>query len=299
MNKTQYWLPLEERLKVLLLGAGTKGGSGKSLILENIYAWYGYKFDLVPRAWDGDRMGTFAHSIGAESIFASGGAGIPLQNVFGEVLQDEEHSVFMIDTPASSEDQVRASFEKIDFEALYLHGVHIVLVVSITHEEETRSKVLPWMQFLKGCSSNLFVRNRVIEAEPVSLPVSPSEDDLVVDQGHFTPQELVGFVRGREEPLHKALLPYLRSFRRPFMEAKRRGSRTALGEWNAIRDKVWADYPAGMRNESNFMPGAMVLDRFYDQLDAFADRLLPADFQGRLPGTFELAERLGREGAVA
>ena len=290
MSKTQYWLAPDERLKMLLLGAGTKGGGGKSLGLANIYTWYGYKFNLLPRAWDCDRMESLANTIGAQSIFHLGAGGIPLQNVLGEVLQDERHSVFMMDTPASSEDQVRETFRKIDVEALYLHGVHIVLVASITHEEETRSKLLPWMEILDGFSSNLFVRNWVTEAEPKSFPRSPRGDDLLIEQRHYMPPELLSFMRERGQPLHSALFPYLRSFRRPFMEAKRRGSKTALLEWNAIRDRAWEDYPINMQNESNFMGSAMVLDQFYDQLDKVADHLLPAEFQGRPVGTFALPE---------
>ena len=148
MSKRQRnWLERSERNKIMLLGAGTKGGSGKSLKLANIFTWYQYKFSLVPKVWDCDSMQTLTRMIGAQSLFGLSDE-IPLQWVLGEVLEDREHSVFILDTPASSEAQVRKAFSKVDSEALYLEGVHIVLVASITKEEETVSKVVPWVDML-------------------------------------------------------------------------------------------------------------------------------------------------------
>ena len=79
------WLERRERLKLILLGGGTKGGTGKSLGLGNIFTWYGYKYHLVPRVFDCDSMQTLTRMIGAESLF-SGSEEIPLQWVLGEVL---------------------------------------------------------------------------------------------------------------------------------------------------------------------------------------------------------------------
>ena len=73
---------------------------------------------------------------------------------------------------------------------------------------------------------------------------------------------------------------------------------TALPEWLAIRDQAWAKYPDELRNESNFMPGAMVLDKFYDQLDLIADDLLPIAFQGRVRGTYALGSEASRTGSA-
>ena len=289
-NRTgENWLERQDRRKIVLLGAGTKGGSGKSLGLANFCTWYGYKYNLIPKVWDCDRMQTLTQMLGAESIFASS-EGIPLQWVIGEVLRDEEHSVFILDTPASSEDQVREAFSKLDPESLNLHGIHVVLVASITKDAETVSKLMPWMEFLGGASSTVLVRNWVTPTEPLAFPFEEGEDVLWVEQGHYEPPELLRLIYVAQQPLHAALFPYLRSFKRRFMEAKNRGSKTALAEWIAIRDEAWANYPVKMRNESNFMVGAMVLDRFYDQLDGLADELLPADFQGRAPGTFSLPD---------
>ena len=287
MSKRQRnWLERSERNKIMLLGAGTKGGSGKSLKLANIFTWYQYKFNLVPKVWDCDSMQTLTRMIGAQSLFGLSDE-IPLQWVLGEVLEDREHSVFILDTPASSEAQVRKAFSKVDSEALYLEGVHIVLVASITKEEETVSKVVPWVDMLHENCSFLFVRNWVTETEPRAVPMVDGES-FTIEQGHYSPPELLQFVQDIEQPLHAAVFPYLRSFRRPFIEAKRKGSATALDEWNAIRDRLWANYPPRIRNGSNFMPAAMVLDEFYTQLDSIADDLLPADFQGRGPGTFSV-----------
>jgi len=283
------WLEREDRLKIVLLGAGTKGGSGKSLGLGNFCTWYGYKHNLIPKVWDCDRMQTLTHMIGAQSIFSSS-EGIPLQWVMGEVLRDEEHSVFILDTPASSEDQVREAFLKLDLESLNLHGIHVVLVALITKDDETVSKLMPWMSFLGGGFSTLLVRNWITPTEPLPFPFGAKEDVLCVEQGHYEPPELLRLIYDMREPLHMALFPYLRSFKRRFMEAKKKGSKTALPEWIAIRDRAWANYPPEIRNESNFMPGAMVLDKFYDQLDLVADELLPANFQGRCPGTFPLPD---------
>ena len=292
-SKSENWLERRDRLKIVLLGAGTKGGSGKSSELANIYTWYRYKYDLVPKAWDFDRMQTLTRMIGAESIFSSS-EGLPLQWVMGEVLKDEEHSVFILDTPASSEDQVREAFARVDPESWNLHGIHVVLVASITKEDETVSKLEPWMNFLEGVSSTLFVRNWITPTEPLPFPFEASEDVLRVEQGYYEPPALLRLVSDMRQPLHTALFPYLRSFRRRLIEAKRQGSKTALPEWLAIRDQAWAKYPDELRNESNFMPGAMVLDKFYDQLDLIADDLLPVAFQGQVRGTYALAA-LGSE----
>ena len=286
-SNRENWLARSDRLKLVLLGAGTKGGSGKSNELANIYTWYRYKYDLVPKVWDCDRMQSLSRMIGAQSIFGLTEA-IPLQWVMGEVLKDEEHSVFILDTPASSEDQVRQAFAKVDPESWNLYGIHLVLVASITKDDETVSKLKPWMDFLGEASSTLFVRNWITPSEPLPFTLEAGEDVLRVEQGHYEPPELLRLLADLRQPLHTVLFPYLRSFRRRFMEAKKRGFKTALPEWMAIRDKVWVDYPAQMRNESNFMPGGMVLDKFYDQLDLVADDLLPAAFQGRPAGTFEV-----------
>lgn len=296
-GKQRNWLERGQRNKIILLGAGTKGGSGKSLQLGNIFTWYGYKYNLVPKVWDCDSMQTLTRMMGAQSLFGLSEE-IPLQWVLGEVLQDQEHSVFILDSPASSENQVRRAFSKVDAEALYLEGVHIVLVASITKEEETVTKVLPWVDMLRGKCSHLFVRNWVTETEPRDVPMVEG-DNLLIEQGHYTPPELLRFVQDRQQPLHAAVFPYLRTFRRPFVEAKRNGSTTALPEWNAIRDRLWADYPAEICNGSNFMPAAMVLDEFYNQLDSVADDLLPAEFQGRAPGTFALMDLRGKNHAPA
>ncbi len=136
----------------------------------------------------------------------------------------------------------------------------------------------------------MLVRNWVTPTEPLAFPFEATEEVLWVEQGHYEPPELLSLIYDMQQPLHAALFPYLRSFKRRFMQAKENGSKTALSEWIAIRDEAWANYPAKIRNESNFMPGAMVLDKFYDQLDLVADELLPANFQGRRPGTFPLPD---------
>jgi hypothetical protein len=291
-KKHRNWLERGERNKIILLGAGTKGGSGKSLKLANIFTWYQYKFGVVPKAWDCDSMQTLTRMIGAQSLFGLSDE-IPLQWVLGEVLQDNEHSVFILDTAASSESQVRKAFAKVDSEALYLDGVHIVLVASITKEEETVSKIFPWVEMLKGAASYLFVRNWVTEIEPRSVPVVDGES-FAVEQGHYGPPELLKFIYDTQQPLHTALFPYLPSFRRPFIDAKRRGSASALAEWNAVRDRLWEDFPPHLCNGSIFMPSAMVLDQFYNQLDAVADGLLPIDLQGRATGNFAVSAGGGR-----
>ena len=113
--------------------------------------------------------------------------------VLGEVLQDDEHSIFILDTAASSESQVRKAFEKVDSEALYLEGVHIVLVASITKEEETVSKIFPWTLMLDDSASYLFVRNWVTEVEPRAVPIVEGES-FVIEQGHYGPPELLEFI---------------------------------------------------------------------------------------------------------
>ena len=213
--------------------------------------------------------------------------------VLGEVLQDDEHSIFILDTAASSESQVRKAFEKVDSEALYLEGVHIVLVASITKEEETVSKIFPWTLMLDDSASYLFVRNWVTEVEPRAVPIVEGES-FVIEQGHYGPPELLEFIYETQQPLHTAVFPYLRSFRRPFIDAKRKESTTALTEWNAIRDRLWADSPPHLRNGSIFMPAAMTLDEFYNQLDGIADDLLPIEFLGRAPGSFAVSAGVER-----
>jgi hypothetical protein len=290
-KKHRNWLERGERNKIILLGAGTKGGSGKSLKLANIFTWYQYKFGVVPKVWDCDSMQTLTRMIGAQSLFGVSDE-IPLQWVLAEVLQDDEHSVFILDTAASSQSEVRKAFAKVDAEALYLDGVHIVLVASITKEEETVSKVLPWVDMLNASSSYLFVRNWVTEIEPRAVPIVQGES-FAIEQGHYSPPELLQFIYDSQQPLHTAVFPYLRSFRRPFIDAKRKGSATALAEWNAIRDRLWADFPPRLRNGSIFMPAAMILDEFYNQLGEIADDLLPIEFQGRPPGSFPVSAGVG------
>jgi hypothetical protein len=292
------WLERCERLKLILLGGGTKGGTGKSLVLGNIFTWYGYKYNLVPRVFDCDNMQTLARMIGAESLF-SGPEEIPLQWVLGEVLADSEHSVFILDTPASSEAQVLRAFSKVDVEALYLEGVHIVLVASITKELETVDKLMPWVEMLQGRASCLFVRNWVTEREdPRDAPIV-AEESFTVEQGYYDPPVLLRFIQGRRIPLHAGVYPYLPSFRRPYVQAKRRGSTTALDEWNSLRNDWWQGFPPEIRNGSNFMPSAMALDMFYEELDSIAEDLLPSAFQGRAPGLFPLTDLRGADRATA
>jgi hypothetical protein len=193
-------------------------------------------------------------------------------------------------TPASSQDQVGAALGKLNPQALLLHGIHVILVASITREEETISKLFPWMDLFEGRSSTLLVRNWVTPSEPLAFPFEAGEAILRVEQGLYEPPQLLKLISNVGQPLHGALYPYLRSFMRRFLEAKKAGSKTALQEWKGVRDAAWANYGVEMRNESNFMAAAMVLDEFYDQLDLMADDLLPAAFQGRLPGTFALPD---------
>ena len=292
------WLERCERLKLILLGGGTKGGTGKSLGLGNIFTWYGYKHHLVPRVFDCDSMQTLARMIGAESLF-SGSEEIPLQWVLGEVLEDSQHSVFILDTPASSEAQVRRAFSKVDVEALYLEGVHIVLVASITKEQETVEKIMPWVEMLQGRASCLFVRNWVTEREDPREAPALEEESFTIEQRHYNPPELLRFIQNRQMTLHSGVYPYLPSFRRPYVEAKRRGSTTALNEWNTLRNAWWQGFDPAIRNGSNFMPSAMALDLFYEELDSIAENLLPAAFQGRAPGLFPLTDLRKADRATA
>ena len=231
-KKHRNWLERGERNKIILLGAGTKGGSGKSLKLANIFTWYQYKFGLVPKVWDCDSMQTLTRMIGAQSLFGVSDE-IPLQWVLAEVLQDDEHSVFILDTAASSQSEVRKAFAKVDAEALYLDGVHIVLVASITKEEETVSKVLPWVDMLNASSSYLFVRNWVTEIEPRAVPIVQGES-FAIEQGHYSPPELLQFSTTASS----------RCIRQFFRTCDRFGGRL-LKPSARVRRRRW---PSGMRS---------------------------------------------------
>ena len=292
----------DTREKMLLVGAGTKGGSGKSTLLANLYTWYGYRFNVVPKVWDLDRMQTLTQMLGASSIFDLRKGSMPIQEVLGSIFEDSDHSVFILDTPASSEDQVRDAFGEIDPEALYMYGVHVVLVASITKEEETVSKLFPWVDLLEGVSTNLFVRNWIMDertagSSPRDFPFLGTED-IQLEQGFYRPQKLLALLQATHQPLHEAVWPYLASFREPYLEAVRNGSKDARGQWKAIRDQVVSRYSPELQNDSIFMPAAMTLDKFYSQLDKVADELLPSGLQGQKPGVYQLKE-IKREAVAA
>lgn len=291
-------LEKETREKVLLVGAGTKGGSGKSTLLANLYTWYGYRWNLVPKVWDLDRMQSLTQVLGASSIFDLGKGAMPIQEVLGSIFEEKDHSVFILDTPASSEDQVREAFGQIDPEALYMYGVHVVLVASITKEEETVSKLFPWVELLEGVSTNLLVRNWIMdEKTPGSAPRAfpfLGADDIQLEQGFYKPQKLLALLQSYHQPLHEGVWPYLPSFRARYLQALKNGSSSAREDWKAIRNEVVSRYTVEMQNDSIFMPAAMTLDKLYSQLDKVASELLPASVQGQAPGTYPL-KKIQRE----
>ena len=181
---------------------------------------------------------------------------------------------------------MRRAFSKVDVEALYLEGVHIVLVASITKEQETVEKIMPWVEMLQGRASCLFVRNWVTEREDPREAPTLDEESFTIEQRHYNPPELLRFIQNRQMTLHSGVYPYLPSFRRPYVEAKRRGSTTALNEWNTLRNAWWQGFDPAIRNGSNFMPSAMALDRFTRSWIRLLKICCRQLFRGARPGCF-------------
>lgn len=272
------------RRKVFLIGAGVKGGTGKTFTMSNIYSWFGYRFDTRPRAWDLDRNQSFNSVVGAKWIFDENQ--MRMEDVVGELLADGDNEIFMADMPASSEDAVRAALERVDLGALYFEGVHVVLVASVTWDKQTIDKLHPWLKFFGHGASVLFVRNWR-DAEPGPLGVGKLvENQLVIEQQFYGPPETLAMLGQQKLPFHPVVYPYMQSFAEPYAEAVRKGLEDALARMRKIRSEAVERHMGRMRNPVKYMWGAKALDQFYGELDRVRSELVPASLLDRHPGRY-------------
>jgi hypothetical protein len=279
---THQRLAPKARRKVFVIGAGVKGGTGKTLTMTNIYSWYGYRFGVRARAWDLDRNQSFNAVVGAEWIFDEGQ--MRIEDVVGAALGDGDNEVFVADMPASSEDAVRDALRKVDLKALRLEGVHVVLVASVTWDRQTLEKLQPWLRFFGRGASVLLVRNWCDE-EPAPLKVEGrGENEFVLEQGFYGPPETLLLLSEKKLPFHPAVFPYLSSYAEPYVRAMDRGLEEVVARMRKIRAEALGRYVGRMRNPVKFMWGAKVLDQFYYELDRVRGELLPASMQALEPG---------------
>ena len=173
----------EKRHKTLFLIAGTRGGTGKTLLASNLAAYFRQRrkvrvrlFDLDPNPGGGlCRFYADCERLGVRALervrLAPGGlSGMVLQgpglddqarDLLGLVAGDNEHSVFIIDTASGSLPQLSEAFKYFGVQDRVFCGLEIVLVIVVTEDSLSLENARPWLEFFQGQIMVVYNRPRV------------------------------------------------------------------------------------------------------------------------------------------
>jgi MinD-like ATPase involved in chromosome partitioning or flagellar assembly len=149
--------------KALVIIAGTKGGTGKSLTATLIYSWLKEKGTRIA-AFDGDNENSTLCRFIPEAAFVDMRQPNAIDQILGPITADTA-DVVLLDSRAGTSDEMLDWLQSIGIEAIKQElGCQITIVATVTAVMDTLEQLRRWSEMLQGTVRWLVVRNTVAGA---------------------------------------------------------------------------------------------------------------------------------------